>query len=403
MSLLRRLAAVGMLLAVTMRVAAAEREFCLETLQGDLQTVSLAEASDSELILAGPKPRKVAIGDVVAFRRESAPAGWRRRTSLVWLSNGDRLVVEPLTADEDSLTVRWLRFAPREELRIPLERIAALCLKSPPSSAGRSQLFRALATEPQRSDVAWLVSGDRVAGEFAGLTAENCKFHTEAGDLPVRREQLAALRFNPQLVAVDRPSSPRYLLTLSDGSRLTAVRFQLDSTQLSFTTAYGVEAALPAESLLGCQVFSDRIQPLSERKPDEAKFTPYLSGEWSWVKDRNVLQGPLELRGREFSTGLGVHSQTAIAYAVGPQDREFRATVGLDDCAEGQGHVVFTVSLDDRQVWQSAAVTGLSDPLVIPPVDLRGGKRLTLHVGFGELGDVSDYADWCDAVIVREK
>src|SRR4029078_4051281 len=86
-------------------------------------------------------------------------------------------------------------------------------------------------------------------------------------------------------------------------------------------------------------------------KPASVKFTPYVGGDWPWEKDRNIFQGPLQLRGREFATGLGVHSRTALSYAIEPKDREFRAVVGIDDAAEDAGHVIFTVAVDDRTVW----------------------------------------------------
>lgn len=397
---LRRLPVVGILLCLTRPVGAADREFRLEPVRGDVQTVRLESASETELTLAG-LPRAVPWTDVVALRREGKPSDWRQRTSIVWLSNGDRLIGEPLSANEDTLTVRWLRFPPRDVLPIPLERVTALCLKTPPSAATRRKLFRSLAAEPLKSDAAWLASGDRISGDFAGLSAENGKFQTDAGILPIRREQLTAVRFNPQLIAVERPATPRYLLTLSDGSRVTAARFRLTQDQLSFTTAYGVDAVLPADAMVSCQVFSEQVQPLSEVKPERVSHTPYQGGDWAWTRNRNVLYGPLELRGREFATGLGVHSQTAMTFALGPADREFRATVGIDDCAEGQGHVRFTILVDDRPVWQSPGLTGLSEPLAVPPVSLRGGTQLTLRVEFGEFGDVSDYADWCDAILLR--
>jgi hypothetical protein len=118
------------------------------------------------------------------------------------------------------------------------------------------------------------------------------------------------------------------------------------------------------------------------------------------LKNVNVLQGPLSLRGVEFGSGLGMHSRMSATYEVKPSDREFRATVGIDDCASGSGSARFAIDVDGRRIWTSDEITGRSLPLSIPPVPVRGAKRLTLLVDFGQKADVADYADWCDAVLI---
>lgn len=381
---------------------AADPEYRLEFLKGPAEIVSDFDVSKSAVIVRKPQPRQIPLNEIVSLRKTNVADDWSQRTALIWLSNGDRLVGTPTDIDEETMTVRWLQFPASDPLKIPLEHVTALCLQTPSSAPGRQKLLRMVATETERGDVAWLASGDRVSGEFTGLVAGEFVLRTPTGKLPILREKLRALRFDPDLIAAMKPAPTRYLLTFSDGSRLTATNFERTAERVSFTTQFGAIGALPAAELFGVQVFSPAIQPLSERKPMNVKVTPYVGGDWTWEKDRNVFQGPLQLRGREFATGLGVHSRTAISYAIEPKDREFRAVVGIDDAAEEAGHAIFTVAVDDRIIWTSPGITGTSEPLPIPPVDLRGGKRLTLTVEFGEQGDVRDYADWCDAIVLRD-
>jgi hypothetical protein len=380
---------------------AADQEFRLEFLSQPAETVQDFAVAKSAVSIRQPQSRQIPLSEFVSLRKTTIAEDWSQRTALVWLSNGDRLVGTPTAIDEETMTVRWLQFPASDPLKIPLEHVTAICLELPSSAEGRQKLMRMLATETERGDVAWLASGDRVAGEFTGLNAGEFVLSTPTGKLPILREKLLAMRFDPDLVAAVKPLSTRYLLTFSDGSRITAASFERNVERVSFTTAFGMEGSLPAGELTGFQVLSPVIQSLSERKPAAVRFTPYVGGEWPWEKDRNVLQGPLQLRGREFAIGLGVHSRTAISYAIEPKDREFRAIVGIDDAAEDGGHVIFSVAVDDRVVWTSLGITGTSEPLAIPPVNLRGGKRLTLTVEFGEQGDVRDYADWCDAIVLR--
>lgn len=159
---------------------------------------------------------------------------------------------------------------------------------------------------------------------------------------------------------------------------------------------------VPLGELCRCDVFSSRVQPLAERQPTSVVHTPFLSSQWPLVVNRNVWRGPLRIRNREFATGLGMHSQTVARFAIQPGDREFRAIVGLDDEAAPRGSVRFRVALDGQDVWTSPELTSQSPPLSLPPVPLNGARELTLIVDFGEQADVSDYANWCDAVILRD-
>lgn len=381
--------------------AAADPEYRLELQNGAAETIRRFEVADAVLTSRDLQPASIPLGEIISLRRVGFQDDWTERSTVLWLTNGDRIVGEPTEITEDSLTVRWLQFPASDSLTIPLEYVASISLHTPASTTARQRLFRQLTTDAEDGDVAWLVSGDRVSGQFTGFSRGEFHFNTEAGRLPIVRNKLLALRFDPELVSRIKLPPTRYVLSFSDGSRLTASDFKKNHQHVTCSLVLGAEMMLPAEELVGVHVFSPRLLALSQRPPESSEFTPYLAGKWPWIKDGNVLHGPLQVRGQEFVHGLGVHSRTTLSYAIEPKDREFRAVVGIDDAAEGKGHVVFQVAVDDEVLWQSPAVTGASKPIVVPPVDLRGGKRLALTVEFGESGDVRDYADWCEAIILR--
>jgi hypothetical protein len=52
-------------------------------------------------------------------------------------------------------------------------------------------------------------------------------------------------------------------------------------------------------------------------------------------------------------------------------------------------------------VFTSPVLTGRSAPVDLGPLDVAGAHELTLVVEYGEYGDILDYADWGDAVLVR--
>ncbi len=144
-----------------------------------------------------------------------------------------------------------------------------------------------------------------------------------------------------------------------------------------------------------------RVVYLSDLTPAEYRFTPYLSSKWKLHADRNVTGSPLRVRGNEYFKGLGMHSKSEVTYDLASKYRRFRATVGIDDEANGQGNVVFAVEVDGQRVFDSHPLTGKSPVLKLNPIDVAGKHRLKLIVEFGQFADIRDYANWCNARLVK--
>jgi hypothetical protein len=43
----------------------------------------------------------------------------------------------------------------------------------------------------------------------------------------------------------------------------------------------------------------------------------------------------------------------------------------------------------------------MSAAAAVGPLDISGAKMLALIIEYGELADINDWADWCDAVVIR--
>ena len=95
-------------------------------------------------------------------------------------------------------------------------------------------------------------------------------------------------------------------------------------------------------------------------------------------------------------------SGTSQTWILDRQYRQFRATVRVDDAAQGIGSVVFQILVDGTLAWQSEIITGKSAPVAVPPVDLSAANELALLVQFAERGNVLDYANWCQPVLIRK-
>ena len=169
------------------------------------------------------------------------------------------------------------------------------------------------------------------------------------------------------------------------------------------TTAFGAAIEVPLSAVVSIRFLDGRTTYLSDLEPKEARATSFFgsSERFAFGKDRNVLGGPLIVRGSEFPKGLGTRSQSRIEFDLGGAYRRFQATAALDDLSQGKGSVRFIVEKDGTRIFESGLVTGTALPTAIGPLDVTGARRLVLIVDYGELADINDWADWCDAVVIR--
>ncbi|WP_432548515.1 DUF4832 domain-containing protein [Kineococcus sp. SYSU DK004] len=106
----------------------------------------------------------------------------------------------------------------------------------------------------------------------------------------------------------------------------------------------------------------------------------------------------LRLRGRSFSTGLGVHSSSDVTLPLPAGATRFTSTIGVDDETAGRGSVVFSVYVDGRLAHRSGTLTGTS-PAQSVSVPLSGARTLRLSVRDAGDGTSHDHADWAGAVV----
>jgi hypothetical protein len=139
---------------------------------------------------------------------------------------------------------------------------------------------------------------------------------------------------------------------------------------------------------------------LSDLKPEGHRHVSYLTMTWPFRSDRSVCGAMLQVGGKAYLKGLGMHSASRITYVLSEPYRRFQAALAIDDQAEGGGSVAFRVFVDGQVRYSSPMVRGGQDPLPIS-VDLAGAKRLDLVVDFAERADELDRADWLDARLIR--
>ncbi|MBC7391015.1 MAG: NPCBM/NEW2 domain-containing protein [Opitutaceae bacterium] len=104
--------------------------------------------------------------------------------------------------------------------------------------------------------------------------------------------------------------------------------------------------------------------------------------------DGNIIT----IGGVEYSRGLGIHANSTIIYNLDGKYDRFLSELGVDDEVGNSGSVIFTVSMDGKQLYTSGLMTGTSANKAID-VSVAGGKQLTLTVS-QDADNALDHASW---------
>jgi hypothetical protein len=320
-----------------------------------------------------------------------------------WLltSTGDWLRVQPLMIDEESVVARWSRIPDQPPLTVPLEvcRGAVLKLAGDPYRQGIE--FSSLFDNNQATDRIVLQNGDRIAGEFAGLDDGTLQIETSLGATSSEFDQVQSIAFNPELISTPDQPETHFRVVLRDGSLLRLKSALSNGGVLLGETLADSAVSLPLEHVKEIWFFDANRLPVSSLPVAGTKLTPYLSVRRPPQLDRNVLGGPLRVRGLSVASGIGMSSGSEITFALDARFSTLLGRVALDDAGAPAGSVRFEVVGDGTTLWHSETVTVESGPVELPRLDVSGVASLVLKVDVADRGPVRDIANWCDLVLLK--
>jgi hypothetical protein len=339
------------------------------------------------------KPRTLAAADLVAWGH---PAELRKGPVIV-LADGGRLVAAVVDSDKTHLSVSSRLLG---DLKLPLDSLAGIIFRAPPNAQELDALLDSVVRGEGRKDLAILDNGDKVAGLIEVLSGDKLAIKGDLGRLEVPMARVVAVTFNPALRQSPAAQAGAAWVGLKDGTRLFAARLELRGEEMKLTVLSGAVWKAKADDLVFLMPQTDRAIFLSDIRPDEYRFLPYLDLKWPYRIDRNVTGGQLRCGGRLYVKGLGVHSAARLSYKLDRPWSRFQAEIGIDDSTAGRGSVGFRVFVDGQVKYSNPAVRGGMSPQSIS-VDLTGAKQLDLVVDYGEAGDVLDHADWLNARLVK--
>jgi hypothetical protein len=382
----------------------------------------VAAEADWQLVFRTPDGmRKLAAADLVRWGR--CPG--QGRAGRLALVNGGMIEAEVAAADRDRVSARSRLLGP---LALPREAVAAV--EFSPLPLEDDTAARAAKTD----DCLMLLNGDQLSGSFIQLADGMIKFHAAFGPLEIKTDRVAAVVFrsdNPPPAKQEK--SLRVWVGLGDGSRLPADALSLNGHEAAISMS-GETFSVPAEQIVFLQPQGGRAAYLSDMRPVEYHYSPYLrraasdadlpTPAWPWRADRNVLGGPLRADGRYYLKGIGVHAAARLVYELDSGDAgirdsstqgptasaagkqrlktvRFEALTALDQSAGRGGSVRFRVLVDGQEKYAGPVVRGGQPPVPIS-VELGDAKRLELVVDFADRADVLARADWLDARLILE-
>lgn len=365
---------------------------------------NLVSLEAGQLAVTVPDPQRLPTKSLIRLKFKNRQMLQTGAEPMVVLAEGGSLTARAVSSDDETLTVRWGRYPAWDPLKVPLDAVRGLIFSRPEDAADDARLWSRISGHRERHDLILLNNGDTLIGQFAGLNEQTLTLETTAGKSTIDRAGLRAVAFNPELMNVEKLKGEGALVSLLDGSRFRIHSLKLGPgslDRLECRALFGARLNLPVLTIDSLRFLGGCATYLSDLEPAPYRFVPYFDFQWPLGRDRNVLGGPLFLRGQEFPKGLGLHSQSEVSYRLDGQYRWFQATIGIDDVTQGKGSALFEVLLDGKSFYKSNDLTGTSPALVLDRIDVTGRKQLTLRVDFGALADIQDHADWGDAVLVK--
>ena len=273
---------------------------------------------------------------------------------LIILANDDRIHAEILYSEEESIVVRLKSCPEVDQWKIPLETIQTVFFQWPAFQQSQVQLLQKIAQIKKKSDLFYLKNGDFLEGEFLGFDTRTFRFDSNAGETTVPRAGIAYFCFNPELINFPQPDELRYRIELTDGTRLSVSSLVLNKNTIAAKTLFGAELKCSQDQIITITPLGGRGVPLAQLEPGKYQFTPYFTQKWDWHRNRNVAAGPLRVGGREYPTGLGMHSAAELHYALDGKYDAFQTEIGIDDSTNGNGNVDVSILVDQRVVYQQA-------------------------------------------------
>lgn len=400
-SSMKRVTALG-LLAVFLAAGSLSADGVVETFDATQVTGSIrAITAESVSVKTADKVRTIPRQNVSEILLDKSEDLMGQAGSIVVLTADEgRIAAEDLSMEDGKITLKTELLG---SLKAPISEIRAVLLSEANTSPERiMQRCRDMEATGSALDVMVVnQSGDKwisVEGVLLSITGEKVGFRFQGKDRTIDRDKVRAL-----FVAKVKRDAPKIagLLVGTDGSEVHFSTLQADANEVTATFGRLAEdRKIKIDRVAEIRMQSDRVVNLSELKPEEVKEYGFFETKFPHKIDQAVSGKPLQLDGRTFRRGLGLHSYAELTWDIGGEYKQFVAIAGIDDRVRPNGDANLVIVGDGKEL-ATHRLTGKDDPKAVR-VNLEGVKKLTVRVEFGQdkLG-VSDHVDLAVARLLK--
>lgn len=390
---------VSVLLGVSAQSQAASERVLVKldgtAIRADVQSLD----TGGELALSNG--RTVPLMGLRRIETAKAVEGPPLRSTRLYLRDQSMLIVRSLRVATGQVTFDW---AYGKNVTLPIDQVAGVLLA--PLGADEDGQARpepafaeALARRIMPSDRLFAFTDEGITtvdGLLDGVTAEQVAFVWNDQRRTIGRERVYGLT----LARAGKPTdhTGQMLIYLSDGSMLWGRAEAIDPDRVVIQSSQATWALRWAD-VARIDIQSDRMRFLSEMDPAQVNIESLFVGG-ALERDRNFMRRPIELAGRQYEKGLGMHSPVSVTYDLDGRFDWLVATIGIDDQTDGRGDCLFKVEVDG-QVRLSQRMTGSDKPHYVR-VNVSGARQLRLVVEAGADYDLADHANWADARLIRQ-
>ncbi len=378
----------------------------VETADARLVTGQLVSISaDKVVVRTGKGARELALDDVVELSLGDEPDDVMNvaAQAVLQTAQGDALAVTSVSCDGRKLVAAGGAVG---RIEVPVH--VARALYFPALGRTAAELLKGY----EQMELA-AASGDRmlvsrtgaqdlaVDGVLERIDEAKVTFRWKEQSRTVARKSVPMIFLAAVAAVADKKSGAIGTLIARDSSRirfrsltLAAGKFVIDSPALGKIT-------LPLAEVSLVRLSSDNVVELSDLKPSAVKEYGFFETTFRHRVNKSVAGKPLRLGGREYATGLGLHSYCELTYAIDAAFTSFVAVVGIDDEARPNGDSTVTFIADGKAIGETLHVTGRDEPSSVR-LDLRGVKQLIIRVDFGTDGlGIGDHVDIAGARLIK--
>ena len=240
--------------------------------------------------------------------------------------------------------------------------------------------------------------GDAVtlSGIVLRLDADQIVLDYEGVESPMALKTVRAI----QMAKPTGPATggkPVATVLLADGSMVVVASIGSERDRLVLGSPALGQVKVPRKTVAVIRFRNERVVQLADLKP-KVEQTPFFDEDFPWQRNRAAGGGPLQLRGRVYEKGIGMHARCKMEFVLGGAYREFTGLAGIDDSVRsGSAHLA--ISIDGKPPVVKTTLDRAGKPEVLT-IDVRGAKKMTIMADFVE-GTMGSGArvDLCDAVL----